>query len=601
MRLPFLSTMLTVVLASSAPAQLAPSAVANDNRKPAGALRDGVLTLKLNVVRATWRPDRDDDPGVEVLALQEEGKPASIPAPLIRVPQGTEIRTTVRNTLADSNVVVFGLSGARTLADSVRIEPGETRELATHATMPGTFVYYAATSVRTTRPGRDRMMSGAFVVDAPGEPTSDRVLVINELLDSVLLKPFPGAVAEVLTINGRSWPHTERLSYPLGQKIKWRIVNASFGTHPMHLHGAYYKILSRGALDSDTIYDAGDVREVVTERMTPLSTMTMEWRPERAGNWLFHCHLPFHVQPHPPLGAVKASDDHGAHALHGMGGLILGTTIVGAVAKDVIPRRNLRLFVNAHDSVPGQLMRRFSYSLGQESSSWAPGPAIVVKRNEPIAITVINRTGGQTAVHWHGLEIESYFDGVGGYGGTPERMTPMIAANDSFVAKMKPPRAGTFIYHSHADELRQIGGGLQGAFIVLPENETWNPETNRVLVIGTARDSAMLTINGEKQPQWRMEAGKTYRLRLINITLGAPNLTVAMLRDEKVQSWTVIAKDGMDWKQERRVARAAAQQISIGETYDVLFTPEQAGSYKLGTLINGKPFRYVDIDVAKRD
>ena len=598
MRLPFLSAVMTAVLVSSAAAQMAPSAVANDNRKPAGALRDGVLTLSLNVVRATWHPDRDDDPGVEVLALQEAGQRPSIPAPLIRVPTGTEIRTTVRNTLTDSSVIVFGLSGARMRADSVRIKPGESRELITHATSPGTFVYFAETSLRTVVEGRDRVMSGAFVVDAPGEPTDDRVLVLHEFVDTTLIKPFPGAIEGLFTINGRAWPNTERLSYPLGQKIRWRVVNGSFNVHPMHLHGAYFKVLSRGFIGSDTTYTGANTRDVVTERMLPLTTMMIEWQPERAGNWLFHCHLPFHVQPHPPLGEMKASDDHAAHALHGMGGLVLGTTIVGAVAKDATPRRKLRLFVNAQDSIPGDFVPRFSYSLERPSSTWTAGPTIVVKRNEPIAITVINRTGAPTAVHWHGLEIESFFDGAAGFSGTPTRISPMIAPNDSFVAKLVPPRAGTFIYHSHSDELRQIGGGLSGAFVVLPENEKWNPETDRVVVVAQARDSTVLAINGEKQPQWRMEAGKTYRLRLINITLGNPNLTVAMLRDDQVQTWTVVAKDGMDWIPSKCVAQPARRQISIGETYDVLFKPEQAGSYKFGVVnAAGKLLRWADVSV----
>jgi hypothetical protein len=47
-----------------------------------------------------------------------------------------------------------------------------------------------------------------------------------------------------------------------------------------------------------------------------------------------------------------------------------------------------------------------------------------------------------------GLELESYFDGVLGIGRTSSQVTPPIAPGGSFVARMTPPRAGAFIYHT---------------------------------------------------------------------------------------------------------------------------------------------------------
>ena len=43
---------------------------------------------------------------------------------------------------------------------------------------------------------------------------------------------------------------------------------------------------------------------------------------------------------------------------------------------------------------------------------------------------------------------------------------------DSFTVLMTPPRAGTFIYHTHADELAQLTGGLYGALLVIPAHTT---------------------------------------------------------------------------------------------------------------------------------
>lgn len=44
----------------------------------------------------------------------------------------------------------------------------------------------------------------------------------------------------ILTINGRPWPHTERLVYGMEEEIGWRVINASRVEHPMHLHGSSY-------------------------------------------------------------------------------------------------------------------------------------------------------------------------------------------------------------------------------------------------------------------------------------------------------------------------------------------------------------------------
>ncbi len=82
----------------------------NDNRKPAGLLRSGVLSLHLEARAATWHPDADDGPGVAVQAFAERGRSPQIPGPLIRVPAGTVVDVTMRNAIAKTTLVVYGLS-----------------------------------------------------------------------------------------------------------------------------------------------------------------------------------------------------------------------------------------------------------------------------------------------------------------------------------------------------------------------------------------------------------------------------------------------------------------------------------------------------------
>src|SRR4051812_10754446 len=71
----------------------------NDNRRPAGRLADGVLTIELEARRGAWFPEGPAGRSVEVAAWSEPGKPLLNPGPLVRVPLGTRVRATLRNTL----------------------------------------------------------------------------------------------------------------------------------------------------------------------------------------------------------------------------------------------------------------------------------------------------------------------------------------------------------------------------------------------------------------------------------------------------------------------------------------------------------------------
>src|SRR5438876_8073458 len=72
---------------------------ANDNRVAAGELKDGILTLHLEVTSGDWYPEADDGQSMKVNAFAEEGKTPQIPGPMIRVPQGTQIHVSFHNRL----------------------------------------------------------------------------------------------------------------------------------------------------------------------------------------------------------------------------------------------------------------------------------------------------------------------------------------------------------------------------------------------------------------------------------------------------------------------------------------------------------------------
>ena len=139
-----------------------------------------------------------------------------------------------------------------------------------------------------------------------------------------------------LLVNGLSWPATERLTYNLGERIHWRVVNLSSQFHPMHLHGFYFQVESLGDGVRDTAIAAEQRQRVVTQLMPPGGTMAMTWQAERVGNWLFHCHIVDHVSPKRRLAEGSTEGDHSsphrAHAGHnasaGMAAMVLGVTVI---------------------------------------------------------------------------------------------------------------------------------------------------------------------------------------------------------------------------------------------------------------------------------
>jgi manganese oxidase len=581
----FLATViLLTVSASSAAAQL-PRLGVNDNRKPAGVIENGVMTLELEIVRGIWHPDADDAPGIAVNTIRVAGQPAAVPAPLIRVPLGTIVRTRVHNTL-DESMMVWGLNATHAVADSVRIEPGAVRELTVTANAPGNYLYGAWKNFRLASPdapntGPDMMASGAFIVDAPGARADDRVLVMHMLADPQLIPAPHGMTSIIATINGKSWPHTEQFTHNVGDTIVWRVLNASVIPHPMHLHGFYFDVLARGNHAADTIYSPDRIRKAVTERMMFLTSMTMRWVPDRPGNWLFHCHLTAHTQLHAPLGPMKASGPHLHDAKHGMSNLMLGVIVRGTPARDDVARKKHRLVVSHHDSIAGELTPRYSYALNGKRSGNFGGPVIRLQKDQPTAITVVNQTNEHTAVHWHGIELESYHDGVAGFGGHGTRITPLIAPGDSFTARMTPPRAGTFIYHTHVDELRQQRGGLYGALIV-DDPKSSDVASERIILLSSRPDTASIAFNGEPSPTITLEAGKTHRLRFVHIMTSRPAMFVQLAdANGPTGEWRVVAKDGADLPMHQIRTMPARLPLSNGETYDVLYTPRAPGELTL--------------------
>lgn len=595
----------------------------NDNLQPAGRLDGGTLKLDLEIRPGAWHLLGSDKAAGYVLAFAEADGPPSIPGPMVRIPLGTHVRARVTNR-STMTLVVRGLSSRRgAVMDTLLLGPGASGDALFTADTEGSFFYWAGAPgvAIDDRLYEDSQLSGVLIVDPPGvrPDPDDRVLMLGIWFDGKLQNGDPDGTREFFVINGRPWPNTERLSYQLGDTVRWRLINASSGVHPMHLHGFYYRVEARGDIARDTAYWPGQQRTVVTERLDPGTTMSMTFVPDRPGGWIFHCHLNWHVISNPRLGDERlssadrehemrvghASHDPHNHLLAGMGGLLL--------AFDVKPppdwqssetgRRRVRLFVQS--STPaGDTLERFSFVVQEGAAEPAsdsirvPGSTLVLRRGEPTSVWVINRSSEPTQVHWHGLEIESPFDGVVGLGGFPGARPPAIMPGDSFEVRVTPPRSGSFMYHTHFNEIRQMSRGLWAPLVVLEPDESWDPTRDLVFIAGEG-PQFQAVLNGVRGTldTLLLTARTAYRVRLMNVTMGAPFAEYWLVSGGSPLFWFPRARDGHDLPAWQRTGRRAHQAVGIGETWDFQVRFGNPGDYALelrtrgGTVMARQPLR----------
>jgi FtsP/CotA-like multicopper oxidase with cupredoxin domain len=99
------------------------------------------------------------------------------------------------------------------------------------------------------------------------------------------------------TINGQAFDHSahhggavDMAVLPLGRWSKLRFVNRSFRLHPMHLHGTFFKLLTRNGVAVDEPF----FRDTVL--MRGQETIEIGLVPVDKGRWMMHCHILEHAE-----------------------------------------------------------------------------------------------------------------------------------------------------------------------------------------------------------------------------------------------------------------------------------------------------------------
>lgn len=261
---------------------------------------------------------------------------------------------------------------------------------------------------------------------------------------------------------------------------------------------------------------------------------------------------------------------------------------------------------------------------GMTVNGTIPGPILEFTEGEYAIIYVKNKMSVETSVHWHGIIIPNFFDGV------PYLTTPPIRPGETFKYEFPIKQAGTYWYHSHT--MLQEQSGVFGSLVINPKEKNldygqdlvlmlsdWTNEKpinvlrnlkrgnewygmkkgtstplNQVMARGAfgaqidfwrqrmeGADIADIyypafLVNGKQQPEYPdFKAGEKVRLRIIN---GSASTQFWMTFGGEMP--TLVSADGLnvDPIQKNKTF------IAVAETYDFIVTIPQNGKIEFSAM-----------------
>ena len=228
------------------------------------------------------------------------------------------------------------------------------------------------------------------------------------------------------------------------------------------------------------------------------------------------------------------------------------------------PEKTIRLIaeVKPWTVAPGITVQAWTYN------GTVPGPTIHVRQGDAVRVIFTNRLPEPTTIHWHGLEVPADMDGV------PGMSQPPVMPGETFVYQFRATDPGTYMYHTHYDDLLQIDRGLYGAFIVdaaKPSKEHYDRDYLMMLSSWRVYSNAenYFSINGKSYPLTKpyvVKSGDHVRIREINIS-GTEFHTMHI----HGHHFQVVAIDGQDVAPAQRQTMVTVT-LGPGEARDVALT-----------------------------
>jgi hypothetical protein len=231
-----------------------------------------------------------------------------------------------------------------------------------------------------------------------------------------------------------------------------------------------------------------------------------------------------------------------------------------------------------HEIAPGMVIHAWCYN-GQ-----TPGPTIEAVEGDRVRIYATNKLPEPTAIHWHGILLPSGMDGVQGVS------QKGIPPGETYVYEFTLRQHGTEMYHSHGDEMVQIGLGAMGFFIIHPKkpehridrdfaiflNEWFVPPGGATPNPNVMTDFNIFTFNSRAFPGTAplvARAGDRVRIRLGNVGQESHPIHI------HGHSFKVVATDGGDIPLSAQWPETTVE-VAPGQTRDFEFIAT-AGDWSL--------------------
>jgi len=226
-----------------------------------------------------------------------------------------------------------------------------------------------------------------------------------------------------------------------------------------------------------------------------------------------------------------------------------------------------------------------------------PGPLIAVAQNATVIVELQNTLDQETSIHWHGVRLDSRFDGV------PDMTQSAVPPGGHFTYRVHFPDAGIYWYHPHVREDTQQELGLYGNIVVRSPRADYyslaNSEDMLIvddLLVGDdsslvpfgrgatthafmGRFGNVFLVNGE--PRWRttVRRGEVRRFFLTNASnTRTLNLSFAGAKMK------LVGSDGGNYEHEEWVGSVV---IAPAERYVVNVRFERSGDVALVNRVEG--------------
>lgn len=235
-----------------------------------------------------------------------------------------------------------------------------------------------------------------------------------------------------------------------------------------------------------------------------------------------------------------------------------------------------------HEFAPGLKARCWGYN------GRVHGPTLEAVEGDRVRVYVTNELPAPTTVHWHGVFLPNGMDGVGGL--TQRAIRP----GETFKYEWTFRQHGTFMYHSHHDEMTQMALGLMGMIVVHPRRPSAGYRVDRDFVLllsewhikpGTSRpdpnqmsDFNLLTMNAKAFPGTAplvCKTGDRVRIRFGN--LSAMDHHPIHLHGHYFK---VVATDGGQIPLSAQLPESTLL-VPTGSTRDVEFVADAPGDWPL--------------------